>query len=137
MAKQTKQQLEQVLLDQIAKLVEKVDALEQKQSQPVVVVARKREIGQPRPEVYYVLQGVPTKDLPPQALACARILATAKDTRHIPESEAMALIEVGKQSGRLKTSQPSWRIFQYYRAKLISGDFLLMLTTDGSQAVNN
>lgn len=129
MAKPTKQQLEQMLLEQIAKLTERLGALEQQQQQPPAAkTARKRERGAARPEVYYVLLGVPSQGLPPQAMACARILATAADTNNIPESEAMELIEAGKQSGKLKTGQDSWHIFQYYRARLIEGDFLRMLT---------
>ena len=90
--------------------------------------SRKRERGEARPDVFYVLLGVPSQGLSPQALACARILATAADVNHIPESEAMELIEAGKQSGRLRTSQDSWHIFQYYRPQLIAGDYLRMIT---------
>jgi hypothetical protein len=77
-----------------------------------------------------VLLGIPTQGLAPQAIACARILATATDTKHIPESEAMELIEAAKKSGKLKTKQDSWHIFQYYRPQLIAGDYLRMLDVD-------
>lgn len=125
-----KPNLEQMLLEQIAALTEQVAQLKAAQDAKPAKVARKRERGQARPEVFYVLHGVPSQGLPPQAIACARILSTASNTNHIPESEAMELIEAGKQSGKLKTDQDSWHIFQYYRAKLIAGNYLQMKTLE-------
>jgi hypothetical protein len=128
MAKQTKKTIEQLLLDQIANLGEQIAEIRARQQVQQPVVGRKKTKGQPRPDVYYVLSGVPSQGLPPQAIACARILATAKDTNHIPEEEAMDLIESAKAAGRLHTTQDAWHIFQYYRAKLIEGNYLRMLT---------
>lgn len=129
MPKPKQPNLQQQLLDQIAELSKQVAELKQNQQQQVQTVSKKREKGQPRPDVYYVLAGIPTKGLPPQAINCARILATAADTNHIPEAEAMALIEAGKAAGKLKTTQDAWHIFQYYRPQLISGDYLVMKTS--------
>ena len=128
MPKQTKQDVQQLLLDKIAELSKQVAELKQQQATQPARASRKRERGEARPDVFYVLLGVPSQGLSPQALACARILATAADVNHIPESEAMELIEAGKQSGRLRTSQDSWHIFQYYRPQLIAGDYLRMIT---------
>lgn len=128
----TKKPTVQDLLDRIAALSEEVASLKQQQNNqpPRASTPRKRERGQARPDVFYVLHGVPAAGLPPQAIICARILATAANVNHIPESEAMELIEAGKQSGKLKTTQDSWHIFQYYRAKLIAGDYLQMKNLD-------
>ncbi len=118
----------QMLLEQVAALAAELTELK-KQQQPVpAAIAKKNDKGQPRQDVYYVLLGVPSQGLPPQAIACARILAMAMDVNHIPESEAMELIATAKQSGKLRTQQEAWHIFQYYRARLIEGDFLKMLS---------
>lgn len=92
--------------------------------------AQKSEKGQPRPDVYYVLAGVPTHGLPPQAIACARILATAADVNHISEAEAMNLFDKAKETGKLRTKQGAWHIFQYYRPRLIEGNYLVMRSTE-------
>jgi citrate synthase len=126
MAKPKKDDIQQMMLDELAALRLKVEQLTQQQQQQPA--RAKREKGQPRADVYYVLLGVPSKDVPPQAMAVARALATAPDTNHITEAEAMDLIEAYKTTGKLKTIQPAWRIFQYYRADLINGDYLLMKT---------
>lgn len=129
MAATKKQTVEQMLLGKIEDLTQQIAELRAAQT-TTAKVARKRERGQARPDVYYVLHAVPSQGVPPQAIACARILATAKNANHIPESEAMELIEAGKQSGRLKTNQDSWHIFQYYRPKLIGGNYLQMKTLE-------
>lgn len=123
MPKQTKKTDQQSLLDQIAELRQQIVELQNKKTPTFA----RREPGQPRPGTYYKLLGVPSKGFRPQAMLCARILATATNSEHIPEAEAMALIESAKQLGRLKTVQPSWRVFAYYRAELIAGKYLQML----------
>lgn len=121
MARQTKQQLEQALLEQVAQLRAELEVLKQQPKGKA-----KREKGQPRPDVYYVLRGVPSQGVPPQAIACARILSAASDVNHITEAEAMKLIDDAAVAGKLKTTQEPWRIFQYYRARLIEADYLQM-----------
>lgn len=113
------------LLAKVQELSNELEALKQKQ-QPVV--AQKSTKGGPRPDVFYVLAGIPSKGLPPQAIVCARVLSTARDVNHISEEEAMELIERAKVEGRLRTKQGAWHIFQYYRPRLIEGDFLRMIT---------
>ncbi len=103
---------------------------EVKQTTGPTSAARRRAPGQPRAEVYYVLAGVPTGGMPPQAIAVAKILATAADTNNIPEAEAMELMEKAKESGKLRTIQGSWHIFQYYRPNLIGGNYLRQLTVE-------
>jgi hypothetical protein len=122
MAKPKQQDLQQELLKKIAELTAEVQLLKQ---QPGKSKA-KRAKGEARPDVYYVLLGVPSKGLPPQAIVCARILSAAVDSNHIPEAEAMQLIDAAHAAGKLKTDQEPWRIFQYYRPRLIEGDFLQM-----------
>lgn len=120
---QPKQSAIEMLTKQVEELKNQLEAMQQPQTQK-----RKVAKGAARPDVYYVLHGVPTGKMQPQAIACARILATASDVKHIPESEAMALIEAAHKDGRLKTTQDPWHIFQYYRPRLIEKDFLLMQT---------
>jgi hypothetical protein len=113
-----------LLLAEVQNLRKEIETLKQQPPK----VARKVAKGQPRPDVYYVLSGVPTQGLPPQAIACARILSSASNTNHISETEAMELIVAAAASGKLRTTQDPWHIFQYYRPRLIEGDFLRMLT---------
>jgi len=42
------------------------------------------------------------------------------------EGEVQIWVEEAKVNGMLKTKQPAWRIFQYYRAQLISAGSLKM-----------
>lgn len=118
--------VEQMLLDQIAALSKQIAEIKAQQSTPQPAHKESKK-GQPRPDVYYVLAGIPSQGLPPQAIACARILATAADVNHITEAEAMKLMDDGKAAGYLRTDQEAWRIFQYYRARLIAGNYLRML----------
>lgn len=63
--------------------------------------------------------------LPPQACALLDILVEAMQAKDEPvftEGELQALIEQKKEL--LNTKQDPWRIFQYYRGKLISVGFL-------------
>ncbi len=108
---------------QVEELTQQVAELRKMKQTPA-----KPSKGQPRPDVYYVLHGVPTHGLAPQAIACARILSTAQNVNRITEEEAMALLVRAKTEGRLKTKQDAWHIFQYYRPRLIEGDFLKMLS---------
>ena len=113
-----------LLLNEIKILRAEIDNLKQP-----VVAAKKSTKGQPRPDVYYILAGVPSQGMPPQALACARILATAADTNHITEAEAMKLMVDAEADGRIRTTQGAWHIFQYYRPRLIGGNYLVMKST--------
>ncbi len=116
------------LIARIEELKLELDGLKQQPAAKQSVALQQK--GGPRPDVYYVLLAVPDKGLPPQAIVCARVLSAAADAKHIPEAEAMALIEAAKASGRLRTKQGAWHIFQYYRAKLIEGNYLTMQTLD-------
>lgn len=114
------------LAEKVSDLMAKIEVLEQR---PVVAEAQisvKRKRGEARADVYYILLAVPDKGMPPQAILSARILATAADVKHIPEAEAMALFNKAAETGRLVTDQEPWRIFQYYRPRLIEGNYLLM-----------
>lgn len=54
----------------------------------------------------------------PQARVCYEILLEClKGKRECTEAELKAKVE--EQGVRLKTRQPAWRIFQYYRPQLI------------------
>jgi hypothetical protein len=61
--------------------------------------------------------------LAPQAQACVKILRASGKTTMM-EAEVRALIESGNPE--LRTRQGSWRIFQYYRSKLIHADVFTM-----------
>ena len=54
----------------------------------------------------------------PQARTCYEILVEClKGKREITEAGLRAKVE--EQGARLRTRQPAWRIFQYYRPELI------------------
>jgi hypothetical protein len=80
--------------------------------------------GQPRASVYYVLLSVPTANIQPQGITAAKILAMATDPTHISEKEAMELME--KHKALFGTRQPSWKVFRFYRPRLIEMNCLLM-----------
>ncbi len=110
------------LLAEVRDLQMKLAAVQQEQ----VVVKEKKESkrGQPREGTFYSVLAIPTKNFPPQAITCMKILSRAADPTKIPEAEAMRLLEENKNL--LGTRQESWRIFAYYRAKLNEGDYLRM-----------
>ncbi len=58
-----------------------------------------------------------TSRLPPQARTCLAIFHS-EGTEEVPEARLKELIE--KSADSLRTKQNPWRIFQYYRAQLIS-----------------
>lgn len=92
---------------------------------PTVVVSATPRNGkfQPRPDVFYRLHGIPQRgQIQPQGVICARILSTASDSASISESEAFDLIN--NNVAALHTRQEAWRIFQYYRPRLIELGFL-------------
>ncbi len=110
------------LLQEVEELKEKLAALQQ---QPAVVREKKEsKRGQPREGTFYTVLSIPTKNFPPQAITCMKILSRAADPTKIPEAEAMQLLEENKSL--LGTRQESWRIFAYYRAKLTGADYLRM-----------
>lgn len=82
--------------------------------------------GKPRPGVVYELLAVPTAEakLQPQAVKIAILLSRALDTTHITEAEAMTLVKTERARRYLKTVQDPWRIFTYYKGKLVAGNFL-------------
>ena len=45
----------------------------------------------------------------------------------IPEPKLFEMLEAAKLDGRLRTTQPAARIFQYYRAALVGGDYIQQL----------
>lgn len=61
------------------------------------------------------------KDLPPQAKTCLEIMGRG-GKKEYGEKELRELIE--KHAQDLKTTQPPWRIFQYYRKRLVDESFV-------------
>ncbi len=61
------------------------------------------------------------KDLPPQAKTCLEIMSRG-GKKEYGEQELRELLE--KHTKDLKTTQPAWRIFQYYRKRLLQESFL-------------
>lgn len=87
----------------------------------------KRAEAQRNPNAYIVLETredvINAKKLPRQAKACMRILSRYKD-KNFSEETARKLIE--ESATELQTKQDPWRIFQYYRARLMSEGLLKM-----------
>lgn len=114
--------------DIVAELVEQVRELQAKlasmEAAPAVREKKESKRGQPREGTFYMVLGIPSKNFCPQAITCMKILSRAADPAKIPEAEAMRFLEENK--ALLGTRQESWRIFSYYRAKLIGGNYLKM-----------
>lgn len=114
------------LMEQVTSITKELAELKQKTAATQIVREKKEsKRGQPREGVYYVVLNVPARNFPPQAITCMKILACAEDPTHVMEADAMRMIEENK--ALLGTRQDSWRIFCYYRAKLIGGDYLKMV----------
>ena len=88
--------------------------------------SKKRGNSRVRANVIYT-QSVPEDmsviQLPPQAITLVGIIL-ADTLEEWREPELMDLIEENVE--QLKTKQPSWKIFQFYRKKLIDARFLSM-----------
>ncbi len=120
--KVAEQDIVSMLLQEVQSLKDTLAAMKEA---PVMVREKKEsKRGQPREGTFYTVLSIPTKNFPPQAITCMKILSRAVDPTKIPEAEAMQLLEENK--GLLGTRQESWRIFAYYRAKLTGADYLRM-----------
>jgi hypothetical protein len=113
------------LLEQVASLTKELADFKQATALPAAREKKETKKGQPREGVYYVVLNVPVRNFTPQAIACMKILARAEDPTHVSEADAMRLLEENK--ALLGTRQDSWRVFCYYRAKLIGADYLKMV----------
>ncbi len=90
----------------------------------------KREYKRRRNESTYVIR--PPTDrkadimgkLAPQAQILETIMRSSGKSE-FPESELRELLDEPENFEKLNTKQPSWRIFQYYRSKLIQAHVLL------------
>jgi hypothetical protein len=91
---------------------------------PPAKVVRPSTAGKPRENTSYALIKIPEKGFPPQAVTCCKILEMAVDQTNISEKEAMELFETHK--GLLKTRQPAWKVFAFYKARLVSGNYIAM-----------
>jgi hypothetical protein len=95
---------------------------------PMSVVDAIRSVRQPRGVTYEMVGTKETRaasaaKLPPQARYALAILEL-DGTESVSEARAMELIAEHKD--QLRTKQDPWRIFQYYRPRMIESDILRM-----------
>jgi hypothetical protein len=63
--------------------------------------------------------------VPPQARVCYQILADICEQQDsVSEQALMGAVAQASEQGRLKTKQDPWRIFQYYRPKLVEHNLI-------------
>lgn len=118
----TKQQLTQLLAEN-AELRERMTLIEKVREELPEITKR----GLPREDVWYEVLRVPeTKTIQPQGIKCMVILMNkTENPSHVTEAEAMDMIR--EHRGYLKTTQdPWWKVFCFYRARLISMGCLRM-----------
>lgn len=122
---QKKEDVTELLLKKLEALEQQNAALAAKVDEMSKQPQRGSRAGQPRPNVWYELLQIPQAGATqPQGIAVAQILNMAANPKHIPEVEAMELVE--KHRDMLLTRQKPWRIFQYYRPQLITLNCLRM-----------
>ena len=94
----------------------------------------KAEKGAPRPDVYYVIKGYASEGRPPQFLKVSRALAqAAPENGKLTEMEVWnALMDGPHPSEKPNKSVGSWSyrqtpfyIFKYYRAQMLSAEYVL------------
>jgi hypothetical protein len=135
MSKPTLKELQEQLLALQSQVVDLTNRLVESQPKPDVELPEgeiaplprlSSRKGKPRPGVSYELLGVPSEEyrIQPQAKKVCVVLSRAVDPKNISEKEAMRLIKTERVKQFFGTVQDPWRIFGYYKGKLISENFL-------------
>ena len=87
----------------------------------------KKSAGRPKssPRVYTFDVPEKIEGLPKQAVSILTGFSQMNG-QELPEEKVQAFVQTLADTGELKTKQDPWRIFQYYRAKMISSGYLKM-----------